>query len=403
MGTFSIYVGSPDLKDRSSSSPILVSPKLACTVYSLYDDVLLAIFLCCNLARLTQSEEDDSNSLSIRTSPWVLSHVCQHWRALVVSAPLLWTTIQLEIEPLSVNPSGAISRLETVLRRSGDHELNVEIDDVNLIDGRYSREQWKESRACVHSLIRVLLPTTARWRHLFIASSRDVFEALAGCSFGLLQSLFPYYYWEDDEEDASITLFRNATKLRELKLEGQVDLDIPRGGIQKFTTESSGLLLLPGMQNLQFLHIEDAYATSDVLDQVTSEWQDFGLFELPLLHTITVQEHTVSPVVYELSSHLRVTALKTLALLIWNRFDPPLLPHPLPAFDNLDSLVNLSIDFVEFDSPDTTSFLACASSVTNVYLGARVATPAVMEAIGAGLLPKMQTLGLNFSMMDTDA
>lgn len=387
----------------SKSGPILASNKLICTVYSLYDDILLSIFLHVHQEDLASYNYDSLRTT--QTSPWVLSHVCHNWRALVLSSPCLWKVIYLYTNDYIRNPFGPPLLLEIVLQRSADVELVVTIQaDQQQSEPEYTREELDDFLACIHSLIRLLLPTTARWRQLEIASSRDVFKAFAGCSFERLQRVEIYYYWYDDEDKVSITLFRNTTKLVQLALECQyeLDIDLPWAGIHTFSTGCGGLLHLSQMHGLQDLHIAENCGYGESLARAMSEWEGLGFFELPLLRTITVSEGTDNRDIYELSRRLRAPSLTTLGLYMWQHLNtnspaPPPGPPRLPVFDSLDSLVNLSLHFVRFQYIDTISFLKCASSVKNLYLGPNAATPAVIEAIGHGVIPRLQTLCLHFS------
>lgn len=305
------------------------------------------------------------------------------------------------------NPSSSVLALEVVLQRSGDLELDVRIQD------HWSESYFERILHGVRSFIRLLLPTTARWRHLKIRSFRDGFEAFAGCSFERLRSLDIDIRrrWNGGGNKVVINLFRHATKLVELTLGCQEEIyhsiDLPWAGIRTFSTGGSGLLRLPRMLGLQELHIDVTCGAINALHESTSQWDQEGIqfFELPLLRTITVRDGTPNLAAQELSSRLRAPSPKTLILHIrksghWIGS----LPSPFPVFHSIDSLVNLSIDFIDFTANDTIPFLSRTSSVTNLYLGPHVATLAVMKAIGLGVVvPMLQTLALHLSAWQESA
>lgn len=164
-----------DLNGHSTETlPVLASHKPICAIDSLCDDVLLSIFLFFHHASLACYDVRAYDCLSTARSPWVLSHVCHNWRALVVSFPLLWTNIYIDTDNYIYHPSNRALALETVLQRSGDLVLDVQIEDAQQqAEPDFTRKQVEEVRACGRSLVCLLLPTTGRWRHLTISSSCD--------------------------------------------------------------------------------------------------------------------------------------------------------------------------------------------------------------------------------------
>ncbi|KAJ7453208.1 hypothetical protein FB451DRAFT_1282014 [Mycena latifolia] len=84
-------------------------------------------------------------------SPWILSHVCQEWRALALSLPTLWTSIVLSTAMLAQE----IPVLNIQLARSGNAALDVLI--------RFT-SGYRPSRDPFDLFLLTLIGHCARWR-----------------------------------------------------------------------------------------------------------------------------------------------------------------------------------------------------------------------------------------------
>ncbi|KAJ8083620.1 hypothetical protein PM082_009495 [Marasmius tenuissimus] len=70
------------------------------------------------------------STFNLDECPWVLTHVCRLWRAVAISEPKLWASIDidfLEIYDSDIDPTNYSSILETVLERTKTTPLHVRI------------------------------------------------------------------------------------------------------------------------------------------------------------------------------------------------------------------------------------------------------------------------------------
>ncbi|PBK61863.1 hypothetical protein ARMSODRAFT_1025403 [Armillaria solidipes] len=91
-------------------------------VRHLLNDVLLHIF---------QFSIDASVKVDVKTTHWILSYICHHWRALSHSSPSLWTNI-LVIPCSSSVPSGRHHLYTHLLSLSGDLPLKINMRMICL-------------------------------------------------------------------------------------------------------------------------------------------------------------------------------------------------------------------------------------------------------------------------------
>lgn len=243
---------------------------------------------------------------------------------------------------------------------------------------------------CFQTLVPLLLPTIARWRHLEIFAFGDIFEAFVGQSFGHLRSLT---VWQKEVDSDLLTLFQHTPLLTELTVEGEAKPDLQWGGIRTFTAARCEVPeALPRMVALQALHLVDARMDVDLLP---------SSFDLPELRAITMQAYHSSSILADLSKRLNAPALETFELIICHPWGRPSMS--LPIFNTTDKLVKLSIDYNQYKTTETVAFLTRLPSVTTLYLGPEAATPDVIEAIGLSVLPRLTKLCLHFSTMQTSA
>ncbi|KAJ7584245.1 hypothetical protein C8J56DRAFT_1028163 [Mycena floridula] len=103
------------------------------------------------------------------SSPWNISRVCRRWRQISTSFPAFWTSIRS-----TGRPRGKL--LELALQRSGSSLL-----DVNLLFSGFIAE--------TSAIVRVLLPSSPRWRSLILnVDHLDALASIQGC-LGALKTL----------------------------------------------------------------------------------------------------------------------------------------------------------------------------------------------------------------------
>ncbi|KAJ6454450.1 hypothetical protein C8R47DRAFT_1029980 [Mycena vitilis] len=112
-------------------------------------------------------------------SPNVLAQICQQWRDIALTEPLLWRSIYLSIRKDSGIPQ-KLQVLETWLDRSGSCPLSI-----NLDIGKYGDSEQTPSL-----FLRVITSHCARWEHLKLYStSHHPFPPTTG-PFPLLRTLY---------------------------------------------------------------------------------------------------------------------------------------------------------------------------------------------------------------------
>lgn len=136
---------------------VLLSP-----IRRLPAEVLSIVFMFCLPADWTMI------NCSPQDTPMLLSQICGHWRAVAVSTPGLWSSINLESWP--DNPTSKLPLLKVWLKRSGESALSI----------RLRNEQ--------PSVIQFFLPHSCRLRHFDIMCPTSMLNQLAPLQ-GLLKSL----------------------------------------------------------------------------------------------------------------------------------------------------------------------------------------------------------------------
>ncbi|KAJ7588048.1 hypothetical protein C8J56DRAFT_940776 [Mycena floridula] len=132
--------------------------------------------------------------------PWNVTHVCQRWRAIGISFPELWTVIQQTDRYARDEP------LQLMLDRSAYCPLTVSI--------RSSRRILNES----DQIIRMLLPTSSRWRTLDMKVRHvDALMPIRG-QIASLEELSITFYRLRSASDMPFAMFEVAPALRKVHL-----------------------------------------------------------------------------------------------------------------------------------------------------------------------------------------
>ncbi|KAJ4475510.1 hypothetical protein J3R30DRAFT_3706006 [Lentinula aciculospora] len=154
----------------------------ACAATILDRDTLGEIFSAC--VKLDEYELEGSNSSLTRMSttlntcraPWVLGQVCQSWRRIVLSSPLLWTSVNIRLDEQDRYAAHHASfLLDLYLSRSAYCRLSVSI---------HSSTGFQTSPP----FLRSLLSTSSRWHTLMINIPISSYEALSTLT-GFLDAL----------------------------------------------------------------------------------------------------------------------------------------------------------------------------------------------------------------------
>jgi hypothetical protein len=141
-------------------------------------------------------------------SPSFLCGICRRWRDIALSTPVLWSTMQLELDELNLYPQ-QLRILEAWLQRSGSCPLSISLE----------REDYSEISASV--FVDAVVRHSARWLDMeFILPSRDL-RFVEG-DMPLLQHLRFGPCPEDADEAlllaAPMVAFQHAPNLRDVEL-----------------------------------------------------------------------------------------------------------------------------------------------------------------------------------------
>jgi hypothetical protein len=99
--------------------------------------------------------------LTRSTSPIILAHVCNSWRAAAFSSALLWTSIYLEFRP-GAHAQRQLNRLRAHLSYSGTSPLSISLSFLLAEQPNYL------DSTCARDALDVILSAAARWRSLSI-------------------------------------------------------------------------------------------------------------------------------------------------------------------------------------------------------------------------------------------
>ncbi|KAL0068220.1 hypothetical protein AAF712_004605 [Marasmius tenuissimus] len=97
------------------------------------------------------------HALSGWAAPWMLARICQRWREVVVSTPMLWNIIRIRTKHNCHNP---LKMVEIWIERSRP----LLISCLVIFDGCHADDETQFETAIFH----LLLHSYARWRHLHI-------------------------------------------------------------------------------------------------------------------------------------------------------------------------------------------------------------------------------------------
>ncbi|KAJ7154359.1 hypothetical protein C8R43DRAFT_440768 [Mycena crocata] len=134
-------------------SPNALDPNALAVFNSFPNEILGEIFLW-----TTPTVEDylheGCGSFHVRRSPWILGHICHHWRAVALSSPSLWTVLVFVKHRLA-----PFLMLETQLHRAGHRHLYISMT--------------RPANLYTLKLLEILMIVSPHWRELDLNLSVD--------------------------------------------------------------------------------------------------------------------------------------------------------------------------------------------------------------------------------------
>ncbi|KAL0572446.1 hypothetical protein V5O48_009515 [Marasmius crinis-equi] len=147
-------------------------------VLRLPPELLSRIFSLASEKPATYDSRRPSSSLNPSKPPWVLSQVCQSWRALALDTPSLWSSVSFNFIPNRGSTLRAQShRLQLQLQRSANHPLNI------------TATTSTSNHTAIDRLLFPLCSSSPTWRHLSIELNDELFSPGLAPISGRLQAL----------------------------------------------------------------------------------------------------------------------------------------------------------------------------------------------------------------------
>lgn len=203
------------------------------------------------------------DELDVDDTPWVISRVCSFWRAVALSVPKLWSTLQLEFT----------SNFSEISDRTKDQHLD-DLMGCYLIHTKKRYAAAKEFlEACLARSGKELLTFSISTREPIKRQSHDILRALVAHStrwgdVSLDASLFPDY----KEELAAVK--HKLPRLRRVRIGAWAEYDAP-----PFTTQFDALEDAPALRELCLIHVRTPSAILSIpwsqITHLTSKGNNF--------------------------------------------------------------------------------------------------------------------------------
>ncbi|KIY70618.1 hypothetical protein CYLTODRAFT_487901 [Cylindrobasidium torrendii FP15055 ss-10] len=157
---------------ESASEEVTALKSIVHPVRLVADDIISEIFQWCVPWAFDDGYELSSfgpyDSRAPQHPPWNLSHVCRHWRAVVISLPCLWNTVRLGHTSFPCRSNN--HQLKLMLQRSKALSLRVAICGGN--GANFPR-----------GLFELLLAAASRWRCARIEGTKPYFSRMSSVQF----------------------------------------------------------------------------------------------------------------------------------------------------------------------------------------------------------------------------
>lgn len=318
------------------------SAKAACTlpiqqyrgaihpIRSIPDDILRTIFhwlVTSEYGRKTSCNDP----VSSKYSPWTLSRVSRGWRALVLSSPRLWSTINvIPHNSMKSKKHGLflLSKLELVLHRSAGCDLAIRLSDKPMLCNSSLSQNLDQ-----------LLLTTGRWRSLDVVGDAFLLGILIACPFDNLVELSVRWSLSYRPPAQARYVFKNAWNLRRLTVRGEGSIDVPWERLTMFSTDIHGLSNLPKLTAVETLAL-DLHA--DQMDE-KGPWRDLMAkmprsLSFPRLRSLEITQSSEERSFCRYASQrLHVPSLTSLLIRSWN-MKLPAFPGDLPRLRHISLL-----------------------------------------------------------------
>ncbi|KIY64306.1 hypothetical protein CYLTODRAFT_457333 [Cylindrobasidium torrendii FP15055 ss-10] len=288
-------------------------------------------------------------------APWILSHVCQNWRAVCLSLPNLWSAFRVPFGKQDASRSPWFAeKMDTVYWRSEPLPLRLCVDDVSTAS------------------LPVLLKSTHRWRCIRFTSRRP-----SGCSQADIfhNRLFPILSHlslirEDDSTPTNIL----APSLRNLELiqtSVHCKLVVPWEQIVWHKSTNSDIEFVGYMKNLEELVMVGNYCYTEDND---NDVQDTRRITLPKVRRLEFDNRPVRYGIsfpYRLFNQYHFDSLRTLIIDICD-------PSPCITFAfSLPSVIELSLWFQQ-DAAATKDVLLATPNVQSLHLQSKYGTSGLL-------------------------
>ncbi|KAJ4471099.1 hypothetical protein C8J55DRAFT_608069 [Lentinula edodes] len=274
-----------------------------CPAALLNEDTLGDIFEACVMldspGGWDSTSTQISTTLDTRRAPWVLGQVCRNWRRIVLSSPLLWTSINIQLDHHDNNAARhVLFLLDLYLSRSASCLLSVNI----------------HSSICFQKktpFFRSLLSTSSRWHTLLIdipISAYEILSPLTGFldSLAVLHIRLPHRNKSQAVKDFAnlkdgIRLFKFCNNLERLSLQNipfpRDIFHLPWAKIQDLMVNTSSSLVsnsttlraLHGLRNLTSCSLECRFVINHPEHQYDAEAvDDSGMEVAQMLSWLTL-------------------------------------------------------------------------------------------------------------------
>ncbi|KAJ6557881.1 hypothetical protein B0H19DRAFT_1261467 [Mycena capillaripes] len=346
-------------------------------------ELLTEIFYWCDHA----NTHGPPGGFFIDQAPWLLTHVCRHWRAVLLATPRLWRTItvNMAVKTKQAKIEGIFMMTRLFLERSAQCPIAV------LIAGDNLPPNWP--------VLELLMSACERWEDLRLYADGVIICGLTTIRGRLHQLVRLDVFRADDETPPTVLdIFLHAPSLREVQLthDSFLSLSLPWSQLTDFSTSYTDLApMLYTLRNLVNLEV----LTLDRLEGSEIVYQ-LPIAQLPHLHELTITaDHGQEGHPGGLLDYLSLPALERLSL---DCEDISICPH-LTALITRSSCHLDMLSLSLYDTLDTplTAVLSLTPRLTELELRGRATTDAFLAQLtrsptelAPSLVPLLESLTL---------